>query len=269
MPEGPEVKKISEYLNDYFRNNRIINIHVLKGRYIIKPPKTLKPFKERIPLSIHSVKTKGKFIYFLLENNISIWNTLGMSGYWSVTKMKHANIEIITDNGSIYFIDQRNFGTIQFCFNNECLEKKLDSIGPDMLSNNMTFEIFRERILLKRNLNKPIAKVLLDQKVISGIGNYLRSEILWLSKISPYRLASNLTDMDINLLYLNSIKLIWIHYNIRKGISKKKITKKDVKKINPDEGFLVYMQDIDRNNRNITKEKLGDRSIHWVPGYQI
>lgn len=268
MPEGPEVKKMSEYLNNYFNNNKILNINILKGRYTKKIPKNLNAFKEKIPLSVDKVKTKGKFIYFLLEKDISIWNTLGMSGYWSTKKVKHSNIEFITDKGSIYFVDQRNFGTIQFCFSVSCLEKKLDSLGPDMLSSNMNFEVFRERILLKRNLKKPIAKVLLDQKIVSGIGNYLRSEILWLSKISPFRLVSNLNDNELNILYTNSLQLIWIYYNIRKALKLKKITEKEIQNINPNRGFLVYMQEIDRNKRKIIREKIGDRSIHWVPSYQ-
>ena len=141
-----------------------------------------------------------------------------MSGYWSKRKTKHSNIEFVTEKGSFYFVDHRNFGTFQFCFTNECLNNKLNNIGPDMLSSNMNFNIFKERILLKRNLKKYIAKVLLDQKIISGIGNYLRSEILWLSKISPYRLVNELNNLELNLLYKNAIKIIWFYYNSTKAL---------------------------------------------------
>jgi len=268
MPEGPEVKLISEYLNNYFKNTTIISIIFIKGRYTKNLPIGYKTFTLNLPLSVTRVKTKGKFIYFLLENNISIWNTLGMSGDWSKKKIKHSKVCFETDKGKIYFVDQRNFGTFKFCFNIECLTKKLNDIGPDMLSDNISLKIFIERINIKRNKNKKIGVVLLDQKTISGIGNYLRSEILWYSKISPHRLISSLNDKEIKLLYKNIIKMIWIYYNTTKALNKKKITKNDIKKIDRDDGFLVYMQKYDINGNKVKREKLGMRTIHWVQQHQ-
>ena len=266
MPEGPEVKKQSEYLNNFFKNNKINNINILNGRYTKKFPTG---FKEIVyPLNIISVKTKGKFIYFLTKNHVSIWNTLGMSGYWSLKITKHANICFETDKGKIYFVDQRNFGTIKFCFDLKCLEKKLDQIGPDMLSINMNIELFNKRIKLKKNLKKKIAIVLLDQKVVSGIGNYLRSEILWFSKISPHRFVCTLTESEISILYKNAQKLIWLYYSISKAKKNKIVSENDVKKYNLKDGFMVYMQDYDINNRQIIREKLDNRTIHWVYDYQ-
>ena len=152
MPEGPEVKRISEYLNNFFRQNSILDISILKGRYLKKLPDGFKDIK--FPLAVKKIKTKGKFIYFILNNDISIWNTLGMSGYWSTLKKKHANVCFKTNKGNIYFIDQRNFGTLKFCYDYNCLESKLNNIGPDMLSLSMNYSIFYERIKIKRNLKK-------------------------------------------------------------------------------------------------------------------
>lgn len=262
MPEGPEVKKIGEYLNNYFKNNKIYSINILKGRYTKKIPHGYKELT--FPLSISTVKTKGKFIYFLTNKNISIWNTLGMSGYWSTVKAKHANISFETDKGTIYFVDQRNFGTFKFCYSDECLLKKIEEIGPDMLSKNINYQIFYERIKLKKNLKKKIAIVLIDQKVISGIGNYLRSEILWFSKISPHRFVCQLSDNEISTLYENARKLIWLYYSVSKSQKANVINKDDINFFNISEGFAVYMQEYDFNNRKVTREKFNNRSVHWV-----
>ena len=198
MPEGPEAKKMGEYLNKFFKGNQILSINILKGRYINKdPPCGLHYFKEKLPLSVLECNTKGKFIFIKLENDIYIFNTLGMSGFWTSKKMKHSNVEFVTKKGKMYFHDQRNFGTLKFVFTKIEFDLKLQKIGPDLLDENTTFEIFKNRILLKKNLNKIIAKVLMDQSIISGIGNYLRSEILWHCRLSPFTKISDIEDITL------------------------------------------------------------------------
>ena len=62
--------------------------------------------------------------------------------------------------------------------------------------------------------------------------------------------------------------MIWIYYNTTKALNKKKITKNDIKKIDRDDGFLVYMQKYDINGNKVKREKLGMRTIHWVQQHQ-
>ena len=59
MPEGPEVKKASEYLNNYFKNNKILDIIILKGRYSKKEPQGFKeiqyPLSTPIPNALSTI----------------------------------------------------------------------------------------------------------------------------------------------------------------------------------------------------------------------
>ena len=261
MPEGPEAKKMGEYLNKFFKGNQILSINILKGRYINKdPPCGLHYFKEKLPLSVLECNTKGKFIFIKLENDIYIFNTLGMSGFWTSKKMKHSNVEFVTKKGKMYFHDQRNFGTLKFVFTKIEFDLKLQKIGPDLLDKNTTFEIFKNRILLKKNLNKIIAKVLMDQSIISGIGNYLRSEILWHCRMSPFTKISDIEDVTLKKIYKISRKVIWSFYNVPKALKLKIITENEKKKYN---FFNIYGEDEDSLGNKVMKEKVNTRTVHY------
>ena len=84
MPEVVEVKKYAKFIQSKLKNNFIIHIKILNGRY-----KKHGPFigynilKKKLPIKVIDVKTKGKFLYIILENNIYILTTLGLSGGWA------------------------------------------------------------------------------------------------------------------------------------------------------------------------------------------
>ena len=87
MPEGPEVKVITDGLNKILKNKYLIDLHFTDtGRYRNKAPNGFKDFKsftlQKTP-KIKKIECKGKLIYFCLENGWYIFNKLNMSGFWS------------------------------------------------------------------------------------------------------------------------------------------------------------------------------------------
>ena len=212
MPEGPEVKVITDELNKLLKNQVLNNINILGGRYKNKLPEGYNDFKINLPLKIKTINCKGKFIWFNLEKDWTIWNTLGMSGGWKNEPVKHSDIKLnFSDNKNIWFTDQRHFGTVKFCKTN-LLEKKLKTIGPDLLSDDSITEIqFLNKI--KKYSDHSLPKILMDQHIFSGIGNYLKAEILYKSKISPFRLIQNITDEEIINLFNNCRDIIKLSYN--------------------------------------------------------
>jgi formamidopyrimidine-DNA glycosylase len=132
--------------------------------------------------------------------------------------------------------------------------------------------IFKEQILKPKNLNKPIGNVLMDQKVISGIGNYLRADILWLSKISPFRKVKDLTDKEIERLYKNSILLTWGEYDKKYAMEKGLIKKSDKLPDDYKREFFVYFHDTDIYGNPVIREELYEgsqqRFIYWVKKVQ-
>ena len=296
MPEIVEVRIFSDFINKHVGKNKLINIDILNGRYKTHGPfDNYNKFVNKLPLKLLDVKTKGKFMYMCYENDLYIGITLGLSGGYFYKKknsdkyihgydnqivgstvennyvknaLDHLNVEFQFENGSIFFYDQLSFGTIKIFENKKELEDKLKTIGIDIMDPQTTLQLFTDKINKKTNHNKEIGAILLNQKLISGVGNYLRADTLWLSKISPFRLIKNLSTNDFEIIFNNIRLLTWSTYDYDEGVKLKIIDKKTKLPINYKNEFLVYDRKVDILGNKITKELLGDRHIYWVDGYQ-
>lgn len=272
MPEGPEVRVIADELTNLLKNVNLLSVKILSGKYCEK--KKISNFEElniMLPLKILDIKTKGKMIYFLLEKNWFIFNTLGMSGTWSQLYINHCHIQfeyLKEDNNvsKIWFYDIRRFGNLYFSNDNLFISNKLNSIGPDMLSDPPNLNDFKQ--LLKKKKNWNICKVLMDQAIISGIGNYIKSEVLYRSKISPYNKVSDLSDQQLSNLYKAILYIITTSYSYQgTTLSTYRHVKGTSGKFT---NFLkVYNKKETEDKLNVEKIKTPDgRSTFWVPEIQ-
>lgn len=213
--------------------------------------------KKNLPIKLLDVKTKGKMIYLIFDNNLFLVNKLWLMGGWCYLKnnttkyehsevhkyyskygdkkmmetymknsLNHLNFEIITDEGSLYYYDVLSYGTLKCVDNQKEMDSILDLIGPDIMDDTTTLEIFNHQILKKSNLEKNIGNIIINQKIISGLGNYLRADVLWLSKINPFRKVKSLSEIELENIFNNSKILTWGIYNhsqaLKLGIIKKK-----------------------------------------------
>lgn len=294
MPEIIEIRKYADFLKRKLKNQTITEINILSGRYRTHSPFELyRNLKNNLPIKVTDVKTKGKFLYIILDNNYYVFSTLGLSGGWTWSKdrtkfefikilsyvdkhrmsiylnkaLNHLNVEFKTKNGSMFFYDTLSFGTIKVIKGSNELEKKLNTIGPDIMKQSTTFDIFTER--LNKKPDKKIGLVLMNQKIISGIGNYLRADILWLSKVNPFKKVSKLTDTELKNIFHSSKLLTWGNYNRPKAILNHIIKKSDKMPIDYHRDFFVYGQDTDIYGNIVKKKELYEgsqkRYIHWVP----
>ena len=283
MPEGPEVKKITVRLNNLISDLVLTDIKINMGRYTKKLPTNFDKIKSLLPLKVKSVNCHGKFIWWEFQditksnqstktNDITLWNTLGMTGYWTKENIKHNNVSFIFKNGDIvHFNDYRNFGNIIFCTKDN-LQKKLIALGPDILAydkinitenKKLGFELFKKRLIKKRS-DTSIASALLDQKVASGCGNYIRAEILYIAKIDPFKEIGNLSDSEIELIWDLLRQLAFNNYNKQIGKKYGIIDNKFKFAEYYNRNFLVYMQDEDINGKKRFREKINGRTIHYV-----
>jgi DNA-formamidopyrimidine glycosylase len=266
MPEGPEVKVLVKELNNKLKNKNLNNINILGGRYKKKDKK----FIEALPLKILEIKCKGKFIYFVMEKEWYIFNTLGLTGKWTINDLKHNNLlfsinDTINDM-KIYYNDIRNFGTFKFVNDNNILEKKLKTLGNDILEKDFTKEYVLKILNNKKKFNKTIVEILMNQKLFCGLGNYLKSEILYESKISPHRLLKDIGEKEKLLLFKN-IKKISNKFYIEGSSYKTSLN--NIELIN-NENFKVYKLKKDINNYNVIRETTKDkRTSFWVNEIQL
>ena len=127
MPEGPECRRVYEGLRNHCINKKLVKVEILGGRFIKTPPSGLETLG--LPLEVVGGGVKGKFIWLELEEGMSIWITLGMSGFWSIYEKPHSHIKLVFDDGlELFFVDQRRFGTLKFATKVD-LDAKLKTLG--------------------------------------------------------------------------------------------------------------------------------------------
>jgi DNA-formamidopyrimidine glycosylase len=269
MPEGPEVRIIVDQLNKTLNDCTLKEFKINSGRYSKKAPDNYLDFTNSLPLKIKKVNCKGKFIWFELDKGWQIWNTLGMSGGWKSKQEKHGHISFICDKLTIFFDDYRNFGTFKFINDQKLLDKKLKELGVDVLGNEYSLETVKKIFKEKRLQDKTIVVILMNQKKFCGIGNYLKSEILYACKISPYRLVSDLSDKDIENIYKYSKSIIVESYK-KGGASVRDFSNLDNEKGKYTDNLKVYFKKQDPEGYKVKKEETKDkRTTHWVPELQI
>ncbi len=289
MPEVIEVKEYSDFIVKKIKNKKCKKINILSGRYKKHGPfQGYKSLLSQLPLQVSTVNSKGKFMYISFDNDLHIGITLGLTGGWffkpnglstkdtkkyihgldgaryvesdiekyRMSALKHLNVEFVFENGSLYFYDQLSFGTISIFPSSQDLQKKLNTIGLDIMDPNTTFEMFQEALLHKSNLSLAIGNALMNQKYISGIGNYLRADALWLSKINPFTKTKDLSTIQLKKIYHHVRILIWGQYNKKRGIKLGIITKSDKLPLDYGRNFFVYQQETDIYGKVVKKEKL-------------
>jgi len=119
-----------------------------------------------------------------------------------------------TDGSKLFFNDQRKFGWMRLLPSIEVPEIDfLKTVGPEPLEDDFTVDRFIER--LKTRKNSPIKAVLLDQKVLAGVGNIYADESLWGAKIHPATPVAKIPKTK--LIALHSALIAVLRLSIEKG----------------------------------------------------
>lgn len=250
-------------------------------------------FVNQGPMKVQSHNVHGKFCWIELENNWYIAFTFGMSGaiYYEPTPEILANynkgltkpvteaqyrqkfhVKFESSDGScFYFADPRRFGTINISNNRSELKKKLNKLGPDIFSHTpLTNEQFIKRMRLYNHQN--ICKALMEQKAISGVGNYIKAEALYHAKVNPWADVSDLTDQNLIDLY-DGIKYITQLAYSKCGASLYTYVSSSGEKTDFKQNLKVYAQITDPNGLKVvfvSDSKSPDkRGLHYVPSIQI
>lgn len=224
-------------------------------------------------VTITDVKTKGKFMWWEFSNKWYMFVTYGMTGQFSPKRGKHPAYylqyttppSMIVEN--IYYNDPRHFGTVKFTNSVVDLTEKIVNLGWDPFTgfdyNNKTFIQYK-----LKSSNKPIAQLLMDQSIFAGVGNYIKSEALYLAKLSPHRTGNSLSNDEIYELCQSIMSVMQTSYQHQGA------TLSTFKTPYGDEGkystlFKVYGCKADPLGNKIIKETLDDkRTTHWVPQVQ-
>lgn len=239
MPELPEVETIKRQLKPNIIGKIISDVEILSPKNFVGNKKDV------IGKKIISVDRYGKILVFRLEKLDKLdklYNFLNihlkLSGqilfsknvdkaifkniipFTGGNKMPANTTRVIiefTDGSGIFFNDLRKFGWIKVS------EQPLKPKGVDVLDKKFTPRLISS---ITRKTRKPIKVLLMDQDLITGIGNIYANDSLFLAKIHPQKLSNSLTEKEIKLLYKT------IKQTINEGI-------KDLGSSGADEAFIL------------------------------
>ena len=214
MPEGPEVYVTCSDLSKLLVGERIEAINIVGGRYVGHgAPENWDLLIRELPLKISGVYCKGKMMWFEFENcEYVLISRFGMSGYYGIRdesekSPKHTAVEFVVlgEEYIVYYNDVRRFGTFKI---SRSIQEELDSLGPCFTSNCKDIINKETFVQVIKKQKGHLAKKLMDQKVVSGIGNYILSECLYRSNLDPMVKCEDLENEDIERLYHSVIEII-------------------------------------------------------------
>jgi len=211
MPELPEVETIKNTLKELVIDKEIQDV-TIHWPNIIKKPDDTELFRMMLKgQTFRDLGRKGKFILFYLDDYVLV-SHLRMEGKYQVTPPddpvdKHTHVIFsCTDGEELRYHDVRKFGTMHlFLKGEEFIHPPLNKLGPDPFENHFTFDYFYKKM---KKTDRFVKIVLLDQAIVSGLGNIYVDEILFKAGVHPLSRASKLTKKEIRSIYEGCIETI-------------------------------------------------------------
>ncbi|WP_102274302.1 DNA-formamidopyrimidine glycosylase [Cytobacillus massiliigabonensis] len=204
MPELPEVETVRRTLLELVSNKEIEHVSVFWPK-IIKHPEEIAQFQDAlVGQTVQDIGRRGKFL-ILYTDDYALVSHLRMEGKYGVFQKiepvdKHTHVIFhFTDGTELRYKDVRKFGTMHlYMKGQEFSTLPLSQLGPEPFSADFTVEALASKLAkTKRN----IKAVLLDQKVVVGLGNIYVDEALFRSGIHPERAADDLTREEMERLH--------------------------------------------------------------------
>lgn len=271
MPELPEVETVRRGLAEHVVGNKFKEITVLHRR--ATSPKSIAALTSLKGARVTEVARRGKFLWFKLDRPEVLVGHLGMSGQFliqprSAPDEHHLRVKISLGKLDLRFIDQRTFGWLGVDETRDGLPTYVKDIAADPFDAEFNLEETIERFKKKKT---EIKRVLLDQGVMSGVGNIYADEALWRSKIHPESRTETMKVSRIKELIENATSVM------SEALSVGGTSFDDLYiNVNGESGYFerslaVYGQEGEgcpRCGREIRRIKFANRSSHFCPKCQ-
>ena len=209
MPEIAEVETVRNTLKNKILNKEIKSVNIIYPKMI---DSNLTEFKNILPgKKIIDINRIGKWLLFDL-GNYYLLSHLRMEGKYFIKNHdeeinKHEHVIItFTDNTDLRYHDTRKFGRMKLIKKDELSNtKEIEKQGIEPIDSKLTKEYLYEKIHKK---HLPIKTILLDQTIISGLGNIYADEVLFASRINPLKKGSAITLEDCENIKESSKEII-------------------------------------------------------------
>ena len=271
MPELPEVETVRRGLAEHVVGNKFKEITVLHRR--ATSPKSIASLTSLKGARVTEVARRGKFLWFKLDRPEVLVGHLGMSGQFLIQPRnapdeRHLRVKINLGKHDLRFIDQRTFGWLGVDETRNGLPTYVKDIAADPFDSQFNLDETIERFKKKKT---EIKRALLDQGVMSGVGNIYADEALWRSKIHPESRTETMKVLRIKELIENATSVM------SEALSVGGTSFDDLYiNVNGESGYFerslaVYGQEGEgcpRCGREIRRIKFANRSSHFCPKCQ-
>ena len=186
MPELPEVETVRRGLERALAGREIVSADIRDGR-LTAPADPAAIGHELLGAVVQHVGRRGKYLTIGLDDGRTLVSHLRMTGWYHhvATPEDRAHLRAVfgLDDGTwLLYSDQRRFGTMRLLRSDDLEAYWRGRVGPEPLSGDWTVAGFRERL---RGRTAPIKALLLDQRIVAGVGNIYADEALWEARIHP------------------------------------------------------------------------------------
>ncbi|MBB6626586.1 bifunctional DNA-formamidopyrimidine glycosylase/DNA-(apurinic or apyrimidinic site) lyase [Nocardioides sp. KIGAM211] len=207
MPELPEVEVVRAGLERHVLGATVTRVDVLHPRPVRRDPRGPEGFAAALTgRRIEAARRRGKYLWLPLDNGDALLGHLGMSGQLLVQPPEAADerhlrvrlaLEGAAEGRELRFVDQRMFGGLSISAGGADLPTEIAHIARDPLDPAFDDDEFVRRV---RTRSSGIKRQLLDQGLVSGVGNIYADEALWRARLHGERPGERLTRAQVREL---------------------------------------------------------------------
>ena len=207
MPELPEVEVVRAGLARHVLGATITRVDVLHPRPVRRDLRGPEGFAAAlVGRRVDDARRRGKYLWLPLDNGDALLGHLGMSGQLLVQPKdappeRHLRVRMVLDGADddreLRFVDQRMFGGLSISAGGAELPPEIAHIARDPLDPEFDDDLFVARV---RKRTSGVKRLLLDQGLISGVGNLYADEALWRAELHGERPGDRLTGPQVRRL---------------------------------------------------------------------
>jgi formamidopyrimidine-DNA glycosylase len=203
MPELPEVETVRASLVDRVRGRRIVELRTGAFEGVLGPLGVDATRAGVLGRTILDVARRGKYLVVALDDGTGLLIHLRMTGRLQLEPggrppLRFEHLAILLDNGDeLRYADQRKFGRVLHV-TPETIASLDGKLGPEPLDEGFTSGWIADRM---RRRTGRLKSVLLDQRVVAGLGNIYADEALFRAGLHPERKASSLGAEEVERLH--------------------------------------------------------------------
>ncbi|MCB8889877.1 endonuclease VIII [Vreelandella malpeensis] len=271
MPEGPEIRRAADRIEKQ-----------LKGRVVEHAWFAFEALQAEadslIDLRIDAVETRGKAMLIRFSSGRVLYSHNQLYGVW---KLHPAHEEPKTNRSlRVRMVAESRAASLYSASDIALLDADaldehpfLARLGPDLLSQHVSAEQIQERLDDPRFRRRSLGALLLDQSLVAGLGNYLRSEILFLARLNPRHRPADLSDEKRKALAQIILETTWQAYR-QAGVTNREAWIAQAKAAGETRRqwrFCVFERaglSCHRCNDVIERQMVGSRRLYWCPRCQ-